>query len=772
MDPYKKIGAKPLSINSSIVSITIITVSLIALLFGGLNLLIARYNLQSHIDAKGKHLIVKLEKILSVPVINRDYVQIINIIDEETKGSDLKYIWLLDKNGIVTACNDENQLLSPLKEEFKKEKGFVSSKTAGGGYICLLPDYSIINSITFKVLPWIVLSLLIVIAMVYRISIFMIRKITVPILKAVEASASMAGGNFNISLPRSNIVEIEDLNISLANTAKNLMDLTRRLKDEKNDLSRSREEIRNLSEFRESIIDNASIWLDVLDKDYNIIVWNKAAEEISGYGREEVLGKKSIWELLYPDSIYRESIMQRAAAIINNGDIVKDMITVIRAKNGEEKTISWYSKNLTTEEGISTGSIAMGIDITEKIKAEETLQQAQKMETVGILAGGIAHDFNNILMGIVGSLSVFEFKLSGNDTLSKEVILKYITTIQNSAERASDLVNRLLTLSRKQKLELKPINLNTAVQHVVKICQGSFDKSIEIIYPDKEKTAFVYADLSQIEQVILNFCINASHAMTVMKTADQKWGGTLRISLSLSEDVKGSMPDTDADGKFWQLSVSDSGVGMTRTVMRRIFDPFFTTKEKGTGTGLGLSMAYNIIKAHDGFINVYSEPGEGSIFNIYLPVIKSGEIEASAAEQSEIVYGTGLILIVDDEAVNRDVARMMLEDCGYDIVTAADGLDALRIYSEKWKEIKVSIVDIVMPQMSGDETCSGMLKINPEAKIIISSGFRDDLRVKKALKFGAKIFVPKPYTIKTLSAAISAVISDKEPDEIFGYDDK
>lgn len=763
METDKEIISKPLSLNRSMVLITVVTVALMALLFGGLNLLIARYILKSHIESKGSQITGKLEKILSVPIINRDYVQIINIIDEECKSSDLKYIWLLDENGTVTVSSDENQLLLPVRDEFKNSDGFISHRTDNGGYICLLPDYTIINSITVTVLPWIILSLIMVIASVHRLSAKMIRQITTPILRAVESSARMAEGDFDIELPKSSILEINNLNRSLEHTAKNLMGLTRSLQNEKEDLTHSREEIRNLSEFRESIIDNASVWLNVLDRDFRVVIWNKAAEEISGYSREEILGTADIWDLLYPDRGYRESIMQRADAIINRNSVVNDMITVITTKSGDEKTISWYSRNLTGEDGISAGSIALGIDVTDKIRAEETLQQAQKMETVGILAGGIAHDFNNILMGIVGSLSLFEYKLSEEGDLSRESIMKYITTMQNSAERARDMVNRLLTLSRKQKLEQKNVDLNTAVNHVVNICRGSFDKSIEIDAPEETEPARVYADLSQIEQVILNFCINASHAMTIMKPAGEKWGGTLTISLELSETAEGIIPSADPTGRFWKISVRDTGVGMSRSVMRRIFDPFFTTKDKGAGTGLGLSMAYNIIKAHGGYIHVYSEPGEGSVFNTYLPVPDSMPEETVEAVKNDITRGSGLVLVVDDEPVNRDVARMMLEDCGYTVVTVPDGPEALKYYNENMREIKALVIDIVMPAMSGDEVTISILKANPDAKIIVSSGFRDDPRVRRALKAGAGFFVPKPYTLKVLSEALSSLINGTVP---------
>lgn len=748
---------KHTSINREIVSLTIASVTVSCLVFGSVTLIVTRQALTACIDSRSKVKAEKLNILLSDHLVNCDYPKVKQVINEGIQGSDIKMAWLADKNGIVIASNDENQIQLPIKDEYRNSKGFLSRSNSRGESICLLPDYGIIENVYVKVIPWILISFLFSSAIVYRISLRFIKTITVPVLNAVHAASSMAKGNFNINFSESGIEEIDTLYRAISHTADNLLELTNNLEKEKNELNHSREEIRNLSEFRERIIENASIWLKVLDKDSRVVVWNKAAEEISGYSKDEAIGNLHIWVLLYPEERYRDSIMQKTFGIIKKGDVIEDMITVIRAKDGTEKIISWYSKCLTTADGSPTGSVSMGIDITEKIKAEEILKQTQKMETIGVLAGGIAHDFNNILMGIVGTLSILEFKLSDDQPLTRESASKYISTIQNAAARAKDMVNQLLTLSRKQKLELTDVDISVAIKHIAEICRGSFDKSIIIVTPENPAPAYVRADLLQIEQVLLNLCVNASHAMTLMKPQGEKWGGTLLITLSHADDIKNPFNGEHTEGKYWKISVKDTGIGMNKSVMRKIFDPFYTTKEKGKGTGLGLSMAYNIIKSHNGFISVQSEPGQGSVFDIYLPAITGGVIHGPVTDDTGIEKGSGLILVVDDEAVNRDVARMMLEYCGYDVITASDGDEAIKIYNENAGEIKAVILDIVMPSMSGDEVCLKILKDHQEAVILVSSGFINDPRVKRSLNAGAKLFIPKPYTLKTLCKALLKV---------------
>ncbi len=749
---------KPASIYGRILSLSVGSVLLAALVFAILFIFITWQALRTHIHTKIEHSLGKLGHILSVPLINQDYVQIVNIIDEESKGGDIRFIWLTGQDGRVMVCNDEKQLLAPIAPFYRKMDGFRQKGMTDGWSLAAIPNYGIMNSILALVAPWSLLILIVVVAASTYLFIRLIKNITVPLSHAIQASAGMAGGNFLLELTDSGILEIDTLNRSLVDTGRKLDELTLRLRTERDELEHNREEIRNLSEFRESIIDNATVWLNVLDQDARVLVWNKAAEDISGYSREEVIGNDDIWQLLYPDAEYRNQIFSKAADIIHKGMVVEDLVTVIRTKTGVSRTISWYSKNLKSAAGVTMGSIALGIDITEKKRVEESLRQAQKMETVGALAGGIAHDFNNVLMGIVGAISLVEFELDRKEGISKEAVHRYLTTMRNAAERASDVVRHLLAISRKQELELTVVDLNLAVRNISKICRSSFDKSIKIKAGDNSRPAAALADLTQIEQVLLNLCINAAHAMTIMRPEGQKWGGLLTIAVEAADDSQAGPATGTSMEKYWKLSVSDTGVGMAMDILQNIFDPFFTTKEKGVGTGLGLSMTYSIVQAHNGFIRVYSEPGQGSVFNLFLPMAEEDAAGEAKVGVHEIAMGSGLILFVDDENINRELARVMLEGCGYEVVLAEDGEHAVKLYAELSGKIRAVILDIVMPKMSGDEACARILAMDPQARIIISSGFCEDTRVKRALASGAKLFVPKPYSLKGLSSAVKSAL--------------
>ncbi|MFZ5573349.1 MAG: response regulator [Thermodesulfobacteriota bacterium] len=750
--------SKTTSIYGRILSLSIGSVILVVMVITGLYLLIIRQVLESHINSRVGHHLARLAQIIAVPLINQDYVQMVNIIDEETKGGDIRFVWLTDENGRVIVSNDERQLMAPIASAHRLREGFSQRRLDNGWFLCAVPDFGIMNSILLRVIPWTLMVLVFIIAATIFFFIRLIKNITLPLSSAIQASSAMAGGNFTMDLADSGVTEIDTLNRSLMDTGRKLDELTSRLKNEKEELEKSREEIRSLSEFRESIIDNATVWLNVLDKDARVIVWNKAAEEISGYDREEVLGTTDIWQLLYPEEEYRERIFSTASDIIRRGEVAEDLTTVIRTKSGARKYISWYSKNLKSADGVTVGSIAMGIDITEKKRAEDSLRQAQKMETVGALAGGIAHDFNNILMGILGAVSLMELEMDRHAVPSKESVNKYLTTMRNAAERASDIVKHLLTLSRRQELELAVVDLNMAVRHIAKICQSSFDKSITIRVAIGDEPATVMADLTQVEQLLLNLCVNASHAMTIMRPEDEKWGGALSITSTRVRELPSSLDLDLTAGDYWKLSVEDTGVGIPKDLIQNIFDPFFTTKEKGVGTGLGLSMAYSIVRAHNGFITVYSEPGQGSVFNIFLPAVHEEVAQNTEIRSYEIAGGSGLILVVDDEHANREILKMMLEGCGYEVITAADGEEGVRLYAEHMDKIRAVILDIVMPRMSGEEACARILDMNSQARVIVSSGFRDDSRVNKALARGAKLFVPKPYSLQSLSSAIRSIL--------------
>ena len=384
------------------------------------------------------------------------------------------------------------------------------------------------------------------------------------------------------------------------------------------------------------------------------------------------------------------------------------------------------------------------------------------MEAVGTLAGGLAHDLNNALNGIFGPASILLNRLNLKKELSNEQLLKQLNRIQQSGYRISDMVSQLMAVASKQELSIAAVDLNLSVKHVVKIAQNTFDKSIEILpiyFPEPARTA---ADPTQIEQVLLNLAINASHAMTIMRTSDESWGGKLELAINLKradERIMQIHPDAIAE-KYWKVTVSDTGVGMTEKELTQIFTPFFTTKDKGQGTGLGLTMVYSIVKQHEGFIEVESESSVGTRFNVFLPVLPyDGGKEIMTDRSHKVEKGEGLVLIVDDEEVSRVTAEEILKECGYDTITAENGLDALEIFEKKHAEIGMVLLDMVMPKMSGRETYTRLKAIDPDVKVMLVSGFKNDDRVKSILEMGDIGFMQKPYEIIEFSKAIKTFFS-------------
>ncbi len=398
-------------------------------------------------------------------------------------------------------------------------------------------------------------------------------------------------------------------------------------------------------------------------------------------------------------------------------------------------------------------------DVTEFLKKDQLLRQAQKMETVGNLAGGLAHDFNNVIGGITGTISLLKFKISKGKEISQEKLKDSIEIIEQSADRAADMVRQLLTLSRKHELHFASIDLNNSVKNVLNIGENSFDKSVEFSVAYSDKPVLVNADPTQMEQVILNLCVNASHAMTIMRKKDEHKGGKISISFDVIESDKYfSMSHPGAKQvDYHLLRVSDTGIGMDSETIANIFNPFFSTKDKGVGSGLGLSMVYNIIKQHSGFIDVYSEEGKGSYFNIYLPVLKNQNQIIQEVEE-DIEYGSGLVLVIDDEDVIRKIAGEILEQLGYDVVIAEDGIRGIEIYKERKNEIDLVPLDMAMPKLSGKETYIELKKNNPSVRVLMTSGFKFDERVQDALDLGVNGFVQKPYSIKSISREIKKIL--------------
>lgn len=395
----------------------------------------------------------------------------------------------------------------------------------------------------------------------------------------------------------------------------------------------------------------------------------------------------------------------------------------------------------------------------EREVLEEQLIQAQKMDTIGTLAGGLAHDFNNVLGGIVSTLSILQFEVQKGKQLEPEKLIKWLNIMDKAGQRAVDMVQQLLTLSRKQETRFAPIDLNNTILNVSNICKSTFDKSIKIQIHLPEEKAMVYADATHMEQVLLNLCVNAGHAMTIMRPEGDPKNGVLTVSLDkvrADTDFCNIRPEAKQID-YWKVGVQDTGVGMNPQTISKIFVPFFTTKEKGKGTGLGLSMVYNIVHQHEGFINIYSEIGMGTTFDVYIPVLHGAELAVADEKHFELPQGRGTILVVDDEEIMPQAASTIIIKCGYDVVLASDGLQAIQIFKQQHAEIKGVLMDLVMPKKSGEQVYLEMKEIDPGVKVIMASGFKQDERVSFALKQGVNAFIQKPYTLEKLAEIMAEV---------------
>lgn len=502
-----------------------------------------------------------------------------------------------------------------------------------------------------------------------------------------------------------------------------------------------------------NIIDSMPSLLISVNADGVVREWNQAAARITGIPSTHAIGRE-LWEvmpILEKYKAYLHEIIQTRLPREFHREVLQ---------HGE--TESYHNVALFPLIANCVQGVVIRVDdITELEHKEQQLRQAQKMETIGTLAGGLAHDFNNVLGGITGALSLIKFKLQQDKQIDREFILKYLNIMEESGKRAADMVKQLLSISRKQEMDLEPVELNATIANVMAICTNSFDKCIELETQFAEEQAIVKGSMTQVEQVLLNLCVNAAHAMTTMRREDEPQGGRLSVALrKIFADRKFCATHPEAtEGAYWVLTVHDTGVGMDTKTVAKIFDPFFTTKQKDKGTGLGLAMAYNIVQQHGGFIDVYSEVGLGSTFNVFLPALHGAGVEQAVATDMVVSRGEGLILVVDDEEMIRQTAQAILEECGYKVILANNGDEGVRLFQERHREIKAVLLDMVMPKKSGKEAYLEMKKIDPHLKVLLASGFKQDERVEAVLDLGVQGFVQKPYSIEILSRAIFNVLN-------------
>ena len=466
---------------------------------------------------------------------------------------------------------------------------------------------------------------------------------------------------------------------------------------------------------------------------------NDAYTNISGYSKTELLTMK-ISDIEAIEN--QEKTFKHLQLCMQSG--YDRFETVHRRKDG-----SFYNVDVNVRYlPIDGGKFVVFIyDITERKQIEAHLQQAQKMESIGTLAGGIAHDFNNILFPILGHTEMLLEDASEDSPLRSS-----LDGIYTGALRASELVKQILTFSRQENNKLTLMKMQPIIKEVLKLIRSTIPTTIEIKQDISPACDVIKADPTQIHQIVMNLATNAYHSM-------EDTGGELKVSLN--EVELGALDLTNPDmatGVYVCLTVADTGKGMDKNLTDKIFDPFFTTKEKGKGTGMGLSVVHGIVTSMNGAIQVYSEPGKGTVFNVYLPLEKSLLVEHETRSKAEIQRGTEQILLVDDEEAILTMEKLMLERLGYQVTSRTSSMEALEAFRDSPDKFNLVITDMAMPNMPGDKLSAELTKIRPDIPVLLCTGFSETMSEEKAASLGINGFLLKPIVMKDLSQKIREVL--------------
>jgi len=522
------------------------------------------------------------------------------------------------------------------------------------------------------------------------------------------------------------------------------------------DISQSKQAQLNFEQeraFSTSLIDTAQMIVLILDVEGRIRRINPYMAEITGYEEDAVKGK-DWFDTFLPPADYAEirEVFKKAVDDIE----VRGLINPIVAKDGRVLLIEWYNKTLKDVHGAVFGVLSLGVDITARKQAEaaqcnleEQLQQKHKMEAVGYMAGGMAHNFNNNLSIILGNIELAQMKEHNSE------VIPLLKNAKIGALRSRDLVKKIMSYSRKAALKKEPIECTEVISETIALLKSTLPTTVNLSFevkPGRIRTV-VNADSSQIQEVLINLCNNAVHAM------DEK--GELKIML---DNVELSATDVPAQfeaspGFYAKLSVQDSGCGIAAEVLDKIFDPFFTTKEEYEGAGMGLATVQGIVAQHGGVIKVNSILGQGTVFDLYLPLVDK---TATAAKTTNnlLLKGTEKILFVDDDPIIADLGEQLLTAMGYQVTTMTNSVEALKLFSANVEHYDLVITDQTMPNITGEELIREIKNIRPNIPTILSTGYSSKIDENKAKRLGISAFCLKPFDLPELLQTVRRVLGE------------
>jgi PAS domain S-box-containing protein len=694
----------------------------------------------------------------------------------KSSSTDIEYIAIVDKKMKVVAHSD----IKKRGEVLKESEGLTLRKNADGTVLreIALPSgkiFEIYTPILFQEkllggvlvgmnqsvlmnaqrlargqIIWLFAATLFVAVLgVFGLSVF----ITKPIKELASGVEELKQGRWDRPLRVHSMDELGRLTESFNRMSKIIL-------EQQEELARYISDLRNEKQRFQTLSENAPFGMAMMDKEGGFRYLNPKFRELFNYDLNDIPDKRTWLQKAYPDLKYREKVLSTwMSDFEKHGTGGNGFRTFnVACKDRSEKIVNFMLVQLNTGENLMAC-----VDITEQKKTEiematlqEQVRQSQKMEAVGRLAGGVAHDFNNLLTVIKGYSQISLIELEEDMPLKEN-----IEGIKEAADRAADLTRQLLAFSRRQVMEMKVLDLNPILKNMDKMLRRLLGEDIELLIHLAEDLGRVKVDVGQMEQVVMNLAVNARDAMPS--------GGRLTIETANAEldDTYTRSHDGVIPGQYVLVSVSDTGMGMTPEVQERIFEPFFTTKEKGKGTGLGLSTVYGIVKQSGGNIWVYSEPGKGTTFKIYLPLMDGPKEETKEKKliKENLPLGNETILVVEDEGEVRKLAVKILKGQGYRVLEASRGDEALQIQEKNNGPIDLILVDVVMPGMSGSDLVKRFSPLHPETKILYMSGYTDDAVIHHGVLAEGVNYLQKPFTIEGVTRKVREVMDSLLYDE-------
>lgn len=519
------------------------------------------------------------------------------------------------------------------------------------------------------------------------------------------------------------------------------------------------ERMRREAAFRQAVVQNAAEGISACHAipDFPFVrftVWNTCMTDLTGYTMGEI-NRLGWYQTVYPDPATQRRAMDRMEQM-RRGEHLQAEEWDITCKDGTQRTLAISTSSFTLGNEGEPQVLAVMQDVTQRVEAkrqlhdhELRLRHAEKMEAIGQLAGGVAHDFNNQLAGILGYAEMLQQMVHDRKDLRL-----YVSRILSAAERSARLTRQLLSFARKGPMEMEPVDLHAVIADVAAILHRSIDKRIELTQRLDAHPSLTWGDASQIENALLNIGINARDAMPE--------GGTMEFSSDVVEikpgDLRGHPPAEP--GRYVRVGIRDTGSGIDDATLSHLFEPFFTTKPRGKGTGLGLSAVYGIVQAHRGFITVDSEPGRGTLFSVHFPAsAKLVPLQAETAGRADGPQGAIHVMLVDDEKVVVEVASILLKAMGHRVTAMTNPMQAVEFFARHWKDVDLVMLDMIMPKLSGRDVFDKVVEINPDAKVLLCSGYSVEGEAEGLLKRGAVGFLQKPFTRESLAQKLSEAMA-------------